>query len=309
MTVTETTTPITATEADKALKAKHAAMWASGDYPAVADEIVGSLGARLVETVDVQQGQQVLDVASGTGTSALPAARRGAQVTATDLTPELLAIGEQQAAAEGLQLRWRVGDAENLPCNDREYDAVLSCIGVMFAPHHQTGRRRAGPGLPTRRDDRRAQLDPGRLHRSDVRDPEAVRPAAPTRSVSGAAVGSCRSRPHPVRRPGHRPGGTPAEPAGGSVRHRVRSSGTSSRSTTVRRSRSTGSSPTTRRRSPPSTPTWRHWVIDTWSTASSSGSTCWSPPSGSDQPNRLEPIIRFTSMINATRFGFTRGCR
>ncbi len=137
MTVSETTTPITATEADKALKAKHAAIWASGNYPAVADEIVGSLGTRLVESVDVQQGQQVLDVASGTGTSALPAARRGAQVTATDLTPELLAIGEQQASAEGLQLRWRVGDAENLPCNDREYDAVLSCIGVMFAPHHQ----------------------------------------------------------------------------------------------------------------------------------------------------------------------------
>jgi ubiquinone/menaquinone biosynthesis C-methylase UbiE len=137
MTVSETTTPITATEADMALKAKHAAIWASGNYPAVADEIVGSLGTRLVESVDVQQGQQVLDVASGTGTSALPAARRGAQVTATDLTPELLAIGEQQASAEGLQLRWRVGDAENLPCNDREYDAVLSCIGVMFAPHHQ----------------------------------------------------------------------------------------------------------------------------------------------------------------------------
>ena len=137
MTVSETTTPITATEADKALKAKHAAIWASGNYPAVADEIVGSLGTRLVESVDVQQGQQVLDVASGTGTSALPAARRGAQVTATDLTPELLAIGEQEASAEGLHLRWRVGDAENLPCNDREYDAVLSCIGVMFAPHHQ----------------------------------------------------------------------------------------------------------------------------------------------------------------------------
>jgi len=143
MTVTETTAPSTTTEQDRAaeqdraLKAKHAALWASGDYPRVADEIVGSLGGRLVEALGVRSGQHVLDVAAGTGTSAIPAARRGAHVTATDLTPELLAIGEQRAVAEGLDLRWRVADAENLPCDDAEYDTVMSCIGVMFAPHHQ----------------------------------------------------------------------------------------------------------------------------------------------------------------------------
>jgi ubiquinone/menaquinone biosynthesis C-methylase UbiE len=137
MTVTETTTPISTTEADKALKAKHAAMWASGNYPAVADEIVGSLGARLVDATGVQAGLQVLDVASGTGTSAIPAAHRGAEVTATDLTPELLAIGEQQATAEGLQLNWRTADVEDLPFPNASFDTVLSCIGVMFAPHHQ----------------------------------------------------------------------------------------------------------------------------------------------------------------------------
>jgi SAM-dependent methyltransferase len=141
MTVTQTTTPATtpatATEADRALKAKHAAMWASGNYPAVADQVVGTLGARLVDTVGIRPGQRVLDVAAGTGTSALPAARRGARVTATDLTPQLLAIGEQRATAEGLDLRWRVADVEDLPCDDGEYDTVMSCIGVMFAPHHQ----------------------------------------------------------------------------------------------------------------------------------------------------------------------------
>lgn len=137
MTVTQTITTSPVDAADLALKAKHAAMWASGDYPRVADEVVGSLGADLVETIGVQPGQRVLDVAAGTGTSALPAARRGASVTATDLTPELLAIGRRKAEAAGVQLRWKTADAEHLPCEDGEYDVAMSCIGVMFAPHHQ----------------------------------------------------------------------------------------------------------------------------------------------------------------------------
>ena len=123
--------------ADRALKAKHAALWASGDYPRVADEVVGGLGGILVETVDVQPGQRVLDVAAGTGTSAIPAARRGAHVTATDLTPELLEVGRTAAELEGVSLTWEVADAEALPCADGAWDVVLSCIGVMFAPHHQ----------------------------------------------------------------------------------------------------------------------------------------------------------------------------
>lgn len=141
--MTTDTRHATATEADddrtadRALKAKHAAMWASGDYPRVADEVVGGLGALLVDTLDVQQGQRVLDVAAGTGTSALPAARRGADVTATDLTPELLEVGRAKAVAEGLTLTWEVADAGALPYADAAYDVVLSTIGVMFAPHHQ----------------------------------------------------------------------------------------------------------------------------------------------------------------------------
>ena len=137
MTVTETTTESAAAEADKALKSKHAALWASGDYSRVADEIVGSLGGLLVTAAGVRAGDKVVDVAAGTGTSALPAARLGAAVTATDLTPELLAIARHRAESEGLTLRWRTADAENMPCDDAEYDTVLSCIGVMFAPHHQ----------------------------------------------------------------------------------------------------------------------------------------------------------------------------
>jgi 2-polyprenyl-3-methyl-5-hydroxy-6-metoxy-1,4-benzoquinol methylase len=134
---TTTTHPITATVEDRALKTKHAAMWASGSYRTVVDEIVGTLGGILVETVDVQPGQRVLDVAAGTGSSALPATRRGAEVTATDLTPELLDVGRAAAAAEGLQLTWQTADAEALPYDDGDFDVVMSAIGVMFAPHHQ----------------------------------------------------------------------------------------------------------------------------------------------------------------------------
>jgi ubiquinone/menaquinone biosynthesis C-methylase UbiE len=137
MTTTTTTTSITATAEDQALKAKHAAMWASGSYPTVVTDIVEPLGGILVETVGVQGGQQVLDVAAGTGTSAIPSARRGAHVIATDLTPELLQVGRAAADAEGLQVTWQTADAEALPYPDAEFDVVLSSIGVMFAPHHQ----------------------------------------------------------------------------------------------------------------------------------------------------------------------------
>ena len=112
-------------------------MWASGSYRTVVDDIVGPLGGILVETVDVQPGQRVLDVAAGTGSSALPATRRGAEVIATDLTPELLDVGRAAAAAEGLELTWQTADAEALPYDDGDFDVVISAIGVMFAPHHQ----------------------------------------------------------------------------------------------------------------------------------------------------------------------------
>ncbi len=137
MSTTPATPPITSTDEDKALKAKHAAMWASGNYPAVADEIVASLGGILVDAAGIEAGQKVLDVAAGTGTSAIPAARRGADVTATDLTPELLAVGEAEASAQGVQLTWQTADAEALPFADEEFDATISAIGAMFAPHHQ----------------------------------------------------------------------------------------------------------------------------------------------------------------------------
>ena len=77
MTTITNSTSIIDTPEDRALKAKHATMWASGSYHTVVREVVGSLGGILVDTLDIQAGQRVLDVAAGTGTAALPAARRG----------------------------------------------------------------------------------------------------------------------------------------------------------------------------------------------------------------------------------------
>ena len=102
-TTSTSTTSITATEEDRALKAKHAAMWASGDYPAVAHDLVGALGGILVETLDVQPGQHVLDVAAGTGNVAIPAAEAGARVVASDLTPEFFEPGAPAGAGGRLE--------------------------------------------------------------------------------------------------------------------------------------------------------------------------------------------------------------
>jgi len=123
--------------ADRALKAKHRAMWASGDYAAVAAEVVPRLGPVLVDAAAVRPGDKVLDVAAGTGNAAIPAALTGAKVTASDLSPELLDIGREVAANRGARLEWETADAEALPFKDASYDVVLSCLGVMFAPHHQ----------------------------------------------------------------------------------------------------------------------------------------------------------------------------
>jgi SAM-dependent methyltransferase len=131
------TTQNSATEADRALKAKHRAMWAQGDYPSLAAEVIPGLGAVLVEACGVRSGQRVLDVAAGTGNAAIPAALAGADVVASDLAPELFEAGRQVAEKQGAHLTWQEADAEALPFGDAEFDTVLSCVGVMFAPHHQ----------------------------------------------------------------------------------------------------------------------------------------------------------------------------
>jgi SAM-dependent methyltransferase len=125
------------TTADAELKSRHRAMWASGDYPSMVETFLLPLGPRLVEACEIGPGMRVLDVAAGTGNASIPAAERGADVTASDLTPELLEAGRRRAETMGLELDWVEADAENLPFEDASFDVVMSCIGAMFAPHHQ----------------------------------------------------------------------------------------------------------------------------------------------------------------------------
>jgi SAM-dependent methyltransferase len=127
-----------AVDADRALKEKHRAMWALGNYPAVATDLIHELGPVLVEAAVVGPGQRVLDVAAGSGNVAVPAALAGAEVVASDLTPELFEAGRNFAAQRGAELDWQQADAEALPFADNDFDTVLSCVGVMFAPHHQS---------------------------------------------------------------------------------------------------------------------------------------------------------------------------
>lgn len=130
-------TSTTDAAADRELKAKHRALWASGDYPVVAAELIPTLGPQLVQACGVRAGQRVLDVGAGSGNAAIPAAEAGAAVVASDLTPELFAAGRAIAAERKVDLEWAEGDAEALPYPDDSFDVVLSCVGAMFAPHHQ----------------------------------------------------------------------------------------------------------------------------------------------------------------------------
>src|SRR5215207_1293675 len=120
---------------DNELKAKHRAMWASGDYPTMVETFLLPLGPRLVEAAGIGPGDRVLDVAAGTGNASLPAAERGAHVVASDLTPELLEAGKRRTG--DVDIEWVPADAEHLPFEDASFDVVMSSIGVMFAPHHQ----------------------------------------------------------------------------------------------------------------------------------------------------------------------------
>jgi SAM-dependent methyltransferase len=112
-------------------------MWASGDYPSMVETFLLPLGPRLVEACRIGPGMRVLDVAAGTGNASIPAAQRGADVVASDLTPELFVAGRERAEAAGVELEWVEADAENLPFEDESFDVVMSSIGAMFAPRHE----------------------------------------------------------------------------------------------------------------------------------------------------------------------------
>lgn len=132
----------TKSEADPiaSLKQAHRAMWADGDYAAVA-RLMEEVPPHMLAAVGVDAHHRVLDVATGTGNVALRAARSGAQITGLDLTPELLEIAAVRAAALGVEVEWVEGDAEALPFPDHSFDRVLSAFGIQFAPRHQITAR------------------------------------------------------------------------------------------------------------------------------------------------------------------------
>ena len=124
-------------------KARQRSTWDAGDYASLSPHIA-DVGELVAERASIEPGMTVLDVACGTGNAARPAARAGARVTGLDLVPKLLEHGRAKAEADGLQIEWVEGDAENLPFEDGSFDRVVSTFGHMFAPRHaQTAREMA----------------------------------------------------------------------------------------------------------------------------------------------------------------------
>jgi len=123
------------------LKAAHRTTWDSGDYASVAQTLVLEVGASAVAAAGPRPGEEVLDIATGSGNAAMAAAVAGARVTGLDLAPSLLDVARQRARAAGVKVDWIEGDAEALPFDDDSFDTVLSAIGVQFAPRHELAAR------------------------------------------------------------------------------------------------------------------------------------------------------------------------
>jgi SAM-dependent methyltransferase len=119
-----------------AIKVRQQKTWASGDYARVATTLT-LMSERLCEAVDLEPGERVLDVATGSGNTALAAARRWCDVVAVDYVPSLLEHGRQRAAVDRLDVTFMEGDAENLQFPDASFDVVLSTVGAMFAPNQE----------------------------------------------------------------------------------------------------------------------------------------------------------------------------
>ena len=116
------------------IKKKQRATWALGDYDRIADGLTISTDQTL-RVAKIRPGERVLDLATGTGITAIAARERGAKVTGVDLTPELLAVARSKAKDAGFEdIDFREGDAEQLPFADAAFDVVVSTCGHMFAP-------------------------------------------------------------------------------------------------------------------------------------------------------------------------------
>jgi ubiquinone/menaquinone biosynthesis C-methylase UbiE len=119
-----------------ALKERQVKIWTSGEYARIGN-FISIMGEILCEAVDLRSGDRVLDVATGSGNTAISAARRFCEVTGMDLAPESIEHARRRAEAEGMEITFEVGDAEDLSYPDASFDVVLSTIGVMFCPDQE----------------------------------------------------------------------------------------------------------------------------------------------------------------------------
>jgi ubiquinone/menaquinone biosynthesis C-methylase UbiE len=113
------------------------AIWRLGDYHRFAREQLWEVGPVVVAGAGISPGQRVLDVAAGSGNVAIRAAEAGAEVVASDITPENFTAGRKEAEARGVSVQWVEADAQALPFDDAEFDVVTSSFGAIFAPDHQ----------------------------------------------------------------------------------------------------------------------------------------------------------------------------
>jgi ubiquinone/menaquinone biosynthesis C-methylase UbiE len=122
------------------LKQKQSTVWGTGPYQNIT-ETLPDIHARVINKLDPQPGVKWLDLACGTGAVAELAAQKGADVTGVDLAPALIETAKERAQKRGLDIDYRVGDAENLEFEDGAFDVVSSTCGIMFTPDHEASAR------------------------------------------------------------------------------------------------------------------------------------------------------------------------
>jgi len=122
------------------LKQRQGAVWGSGPFERIAATIP-DVHEQVVERLEPRPGERLLDLACGTGAVAERAAERGAAVVGVDLAPALLETARRRAAERGLEIDYRLGDVEQLPFEDAEFDTVASTFGIMFGPDQEAAAR------------------------------------------------------------------------------------------------------------------------------------------------------------------------